>query len=438
MSQTKVSKDNRFLDLIDKMETETENESRQTKTQTASDANDSRRPVIKRTRKTYGKQYSYLTVQAEEDHQVVELQPETTNESQTETLEEKLTHKRNNLTSLKMHGEFTQFKDELEFLLEGIETSSNKLVTLIELANGLFRREFLSNIKRVQLPKIYKMIDLDDLRQVYLTGFIYYQIGSWGCDIEFDFDLENVVKLLFAADIQNEGDKKFSDLRQRIGVHAAFLGASLLLQIGPVINEGLIIASLPTLDRLVADLSGSSDNIRTLEMLLILYERFVDVQQINALYHIINRLCGVLVEDENCLKCLLKLFIKLSLKNYKINSKLIASAGLLDCFETTDICLLKLSLLTTLNKDEHWCEEMARNADLLIAKFDALPADSIQFQYYSILVGTLLLRDAVHTQLTIPQCQALHRALSLTEAHTDTAKDVILHYRSLYDIHRTL
>lgn len=93
MSQTKVSKDNRFLDLIDKMETETENESRQTKTQTASDANDSRRPVIKRTRKTYGEQYSYLTVQAEEDHQVVELQPETTNESQTETLEEKLTHK---------------------------------------------------------------------------------------------------------------------------------------------------------------------------------------------------------------------------------------------------------------------------------------------------------------------------------------------------------
>lgn len=308
------------------------------------------------------------------------------------------------ITNLRAQGENAQFLDELNFLIEGIESSSTT-VSLLELALKLFDEPFLNLLKNHGLPQIQKYIDINNKLQAYIVGFIACTVAENG-DYRIEFDdkwIQLVVNLLSdenEIDVSNESKAVkaiFRELKSKLqkDYSSRFLGLTLLIQNNLFVNKE-IFDSLIQLFKEVCSLT--SPDVKVINMIMLLFESFLgSTTEVDVKFNeIVSILTFLKFDDMNCNIAVLKVLIVLSVKK----SKYVFTDELVDKsiessikHANTSLGLLDLGLLINLVEDDNCCEKALdeRNIARLYRLQKKLKNESKD--YYSLLIGILFTKQ---------------------------------------------
>ncbi|CCH42435.1 hypothetical protein BN7_1980 [Wickerhamomyces ciferrii] len=305
------------------------------------------------------------------------------------------------VNNLRAQGENAQYIDELNFIMEGID-SKTSTSSLIELAIRLFDNSFAQFVKNHGLNNLHDFIDLDNQLQLLIFGFIVCKITEDGNGkVQFDSKLVKVVNKLLEnpsnIDLRRETRitrSAFEDLKTRWtnDYSSRFFALTLLIQNNLFINDEL----LPNIINTFQDLSNdSSKNYKMINMTLILLERYLSLQdEVDEIFSdLIDNLFYLNDHNNHCKVPSLKLLIVLSAKNFQpVFKKDLVNKSISSCAENhnTPVGLLELGLLINLAEEEVCALKLIDrwNIKKLYKLYNQVEDE--HKHYYSLLVGILI------------------------------------------------
>lgn len=359
-------------------------------------------PRISRTLKTYGLQRSFLLEKQNQDAQDQLGAQEEHDITLTSEQDQDNAEGLKTISNLRAQGENAQFLDELNFIVEGIETPSSTTSSLLELALRLFDNEFLNLLKHHGLPTFHQDIDADKLLQVFVFGFIACKVLEGGNGkIMFDDQLVHIVKTLLSCNNEVEPIKEsratkaiFKEFKDKLGgiYTPAFLGLTLLIQNNLFVNTEIF----ETLIELFMNLNSKDDqDIKMINMILLLFESFLGSTQAvdDNFKKIVPVLLELNIKDQNCRIALLKVLIVLSVKKFEpVFSEVLVDRSIEGSIQNsnTSVGLLELGLLINLVEKDACCKRALNNANLkrLYRLQSKLQGESKD--YYALLIGIML------------------------------------------------
>lgn len=367
-------------------------------------------PRISKNSKTYGLQRSFLLERQDNDEDQEKELFEENDITLTSEQDHENTESLKTITNLRAQGENAQFLDELNFILEGIESVSTSS-SLLELALKLFDNEFLDSLKHYGLPPIQKLIDTNNSLQVFVLGFIICKITEGGDGkLSFDDNLVNVVINLLSSkgDVEIIKESRatksiFKEFKERLDrdYTPAFLGLTLLIQNGLFINDGIF----ETCCELLKDLKSKKphDHVTMINMILLLFESFLSSSPVvpSQFKSVVPELVKLNVKDDNCHIAILKVLIVLSVKKLDtVFSERLVDKSIESCLRkpNTSVGLLELGLLINLVEKDNCCKQalVPTNLKKLLNLQNKLEGESRD--YFALLIGILLTKNPIELQ----------------------------------------
>ncbi|KAH3675061.1 hypothetical protein WICMUC_002893 [Wickerhamomyces mucosus] len=377
---------------------------------------------VNRTNRTYGLQRSYRSERGSSDK----------NENRDDYENLIITEERNHghsqsdvktMNNLKAQGESAQFLDELNFILEGIE-SEPSLSNLLELALKMFDDQFLKSLKNYGMPPLHKFIKMEDRWQCHILGFIYTRISEEeNYNLEFsDIEMLQLVQTLMTTDklrYDSVNSKRIKcilkDFQNRLknDYSSLFFGASILFQNEFFINDQLLQFSVKAIDSL--DFRDEADT-KILNMLLIIYEKYLAGFKVvpKSFEKIIPTLINLKVEYDISVTLLLKVFISLAVKksHYIFDARLVTySINHLLSSSNEDTQILSSGLLINLVEDTKCFAEIGKSLSDIHRIYSNVQGASSG--YYAFLLATIYLEDPTLVEKEFDETELQHIKLEL-------------------------
>lgn len=358
-------------------------------------------PRVSKLSRSYGAQRSFLIDRENHEREVQHDGEDEHDITLTSEHDQDTGDRLKNISNLRAQGENAQFLDELNFIVEGIESTSSTS-SLLELALKLFDEEFAIPLKNHGLPPLQNYIKRENNLQIFLFGFIACKVSEGGNGrLDFDDNMEElVVSLLNASDTVDAKQESratksmFSELKENFDqdYKPSFFGLTLLIQNGLYMNQKIFEATFKLFKKLVSD---QPFDIKMINMVLLLFESFLSsTEEIHTYFkEIVSLLIDIDIKDETCYLAILKVLIVLSVKKFPpvFNVKLL-NRSIDNSIKNanTSVGLLELGLLINLVENEECCEVAFQPGKLKRLHYK-LENDSKD--YYSLLIGIMSTKD---------------------------------------------
>jgi hypothetical protein len=358
-------------------------------------------PKVSRSKRTYGLQRSYLLEkpsQQEKDEIESYGAEDSSNDTDASDEADKSTADIKNITDLRAQGSSAQFTDELNFILEGIHTTSS-LSGFLELGIKLMEPEFVKFLKSHEDLGLWKYVNDQDPSMCFVLGFIMCTIAE-ASPISLAQVSPILVTLLKNHDPEPKKASKmtralfkewYEQLEKRYTPQ--FLAISLMFTNDLFITNELFSICIDVMNWL--KLVDPMD-LKVYDMLLILFEKYLNSTDIvhPSFQHILKHTMKLDQLPSQTMILSLKLLIVLAVKKYpQVYHPALVTQAINTALSTKDpeIQLLSFGLLINLVEDDICLKKCLTHTSKLQELYTIAYSSSIS--YFSLLIGVIYLKD---------------------------------------------